>query len=1042
LGTVLFRRPPRQPGPVLPRGEIVLESPPELPSQVSAGGRWAWQVLPLLTGAGAVALLYAGRGGGATVWVIAGLFGVSLLAMAFGTVAIGPPRRAGIDPERRDYLRYLAQVRRRVRRAAEQQHAAMLWRHPAPDALWSIAASRRLWERRAGDEDFGQLRIAVGAQQPAVPLVAPETRPVEDLEPVSAVALRRFVRAHGSVGPLPIALALRAFGRVALRGDRVPVLDLARALLAQLVTFHSPEDMWLAVVATPERQPYWDWVKWLPHAQHPDRSDAAGALRLVSGSLAGLEALLADELAGRARFDPSADPVVTGPHLVVVLDVRETPATGRLTGPGLRGTTVLDLSGSVPREAGRWLLALDVGADRIEVDQGSRVTPLGTPDRMPLPVAEALARQLSAYRPARTSTAQTLTRPAGLPELLGIADAAAVDPDRTWQARPTRELLRIPIGTGPDGGEVWLDLKESALDGMGPHGLVVGAPGSGKTELLRAMLAALAVSHDPATLNFLLVDGKGSSTFGPLEALPHTSGVIRPYAEDGLVDRLREAVTGELVRRQELLRSAGGYATHREYERARLAGTPLSPLPALLVVCDEFSDLLSVHPDFVEVLVTIGRVGRSLGVHLLLASLRLEEGRLRGLETHLSYRIGLRTFSALESRIVLGVPDAYELPPVPGHGYLRADSVTMLRFRAPHVSGPYTPPRRPEPTALRRLVVPYGVDPVPVLPEPVLPEPVDAASLPEPASPPTTLEVIVARLRGRGTPAHPVWLPPLREPATLDQLLPGLVSDPGRGLHPAGWPGLGRLAAPVGVVDRPFEQRRDPLVVELGGAAGNVAVVGRPRSGKSTLLRTLVAALALTHTPAEAQFRCLDFGGGTLHGLAGLPHVAGVAAPGEAEAARGLVAEAAHLLAEREAGLAYGDLFLVVDGWRALREEHGDLADQLVPIAVRGPGSGIHLVVTANRWTDLPPRLRAASGTRLELRLGDPAESEVDRRAARNVPPDRPGRGLLADKAHFLSALPRIDGRGDPATLTEGTADLVGRVRAAGSPGGAQRTAG
>src|SRR5439155_21559832 len=122
----------------------------------------------------------------------------------------------------------------------------------------------------------------------------------------------------------------------------------------------------------------------------------------------------------------------------------------------------------------------------------------------------------------------------------------------------------------------------------------------------------------------------------------------------------------------ELLRAAGNYASQRDYERARAAGIPLAPLPSLLIICDEFSELLSARPDFIDLFVQIGRIGRSIGVHLLLASQRLEEGRLRGLETHLSYRVGLRTFSSMESRAVLGVPDAYELPRSPGHGYLKA----------------------------------------------------------------------------------------------------------------------------------------------------------------------------------------------------------------------------------------------------------------------------------------------------------------------------------------------------------------------------------
>src|ERR1043165_9692035 len=219
---------------------------------------------------------------------------------------------------------------------------------------------------------------------------------------------------------------------------------------------------------------------------------------------------------------------------------------------------------------------------------------------------------------------------------------------------------------------------------MGPHGLIIGATGSGKSELLRTIVSALAITHSSEELNFVLVDFKGGATSAALDRLPHTSAVITNLEDElHLVDRMADAIAGEMPRGQELLRAAGNFVSQRDYEKARRAGAELSPLPSLLIVCDEFSELLSAKPEFIELFVMIGRLGRSLGVHLLLASQRLEEGRLRGLDSHLSYRIGLRTFSAMESRVVLGVADAYELPQAPGAGFLRADTADVLiRFKA------------------------------------------------------------------------------------------------------------------------------------------------------------------------------------------------------------------------------------------------------------------------------------------------------------------------------------------------------------------------
>ena len=250
---------------------------------------------------------------------------------------------------------------------------------------------------------------------------------------------------------------------------------------------------------------------------------------------------------------------------------------------------------------------------------------------------------------------------------------------------------------------------------------------------------------------------------------------------------------------------------------------------------DEFSELLSAKPDFIDLFVMIGRLGRSLGVHLLLASQRLEEGKLRGLDTHLSYRVGLRTFSAMESRVVLGVPDAYELPSQPGNGYLKFDTTGMTRFKAAYVSGPVSgdaqddraarPRTSPDRAATARVTFHRRSSRIPPAEQP---EREDKQKGRE-----SLLDIVVRQLKGQGPPAHQIWLPPLDVPPTLDELLPELSADPRAGFTTAGWEWRGRLHAAAGIVDRPFDQRRDPLWVDLSGGAGHVGVVGAPQSGKS-----------------------------------------------------------------------------------------------------------------------------------------------------------------------------------------------------------------
>ncbi|MFC0533440.1 type VII secretion protein EccCa [Phytohabitans kaempferiae] len=1001
MATVLLRRSARRPAPEIPSGEVRVAPPPEIPQVVTARWQQLMVVLPMLGGGVAMAMLM-GRGGGAYSYVVGALFGVSSLAMLASWGGAGGPRKAEMMAARRDYLRHLAGLRRRVRDTVARQRAGLAYRHPEPGQLWSTVASHRLWERRATDPDFGVVRVGAGPQALATPLVPPVTGAPDALEPMTAGALRRFLDAYSVVPDLPVAVSLRGFARVFLRGDATA---LARAMVVQLSVFHAPDDLRVAVCAGPERRAAWEWLKWLPHAQHPIRTDALGPVRLVAGTGAELERLLSDVVGSRSRFGGGS--TRDGPHVLVVLD-----GAGWSQEGGIDGVSFLDLDGTPPRLLDPATLVLSVGGGgRLLVDSGDGPAEVGGADGLALVEAEAVARRLAPYRLAAAADAEE--PPAGaepaLAELLGLGD-----PDtHVTVPRAHRDRLRVPIGVTPAGRPVELDLKESAQDGMGPHGLLVGATGSGKSELLRTLVLGLAATHSSEELNFVLVDYKGGATFAALGRLPHTAAVITNLADElPLVDRMVDALNGEVVRRQELLRRAG-CSSLREYEKARATG---APLPYLLVVCDEFSELLTAKPDFIDLFLQIGRLGRSLGVHLLLASQRLEEGRLRGLDTHLSYRIGLRTFSALESRSVLGVPDAYELPRSPGHGFLKAGTEPLVRFTAAYVSGPYRRPgdRLPVARAGRPRVLPYGTH--------FVPAPIPAAPAVE--SGPSLLELLVDRLAGQGPPAHRVWLPPLSRPPALDELLGSVASDRARGLTVANPDLRGALQVPVAVIDNPFEQRRDVLWLALGGAAGHVAVAGGPRSGKSTALRTLICGLALTHTPTEVRVYCLDFGGGSLATLRDLPHVGGVAGRLEAEAVRRTVGDVAALLAAREAGTpADGHVFLVVDGWGTLRGDYDDLEPMVTDIATRGLSYGVHVVAAASRWLDFRPAIRDLFGSRLELRLGDPTDSMVSRRSALTVPEKVPGRGVTAEGRHLLTALPALAALGgDPAALVRAVA--------------------
>ncbi|WP_410586378.1 type VII secretion protein EccCa [Amycolatopsis sp. lyj-23] len=1060
MSTTLFARRARRPKPPAPDTQLELQSPPGVPEDTGGGISAVMMYAPMGLGSLAMVMMFVRPGAGAFAYVGGGLMVVSALGMLITQMLRSSvTHKQKLNGHRRDYIRYLGQLRKQARSALAAQQKSARWIHPDPRALWSMALGYRLWERRPAHDDFGEVRLGLGPQRSTFKLVPPDSKPIEDLEPLAAHALRRFMRAYSTLPDAPIAAYLRGFGQIQFAGDDEAVLGLVRAMLGQLVTAHAPGDVRIAVCATDERLSRWDWLKWLPHSQDADSRDAAGARRLMAGDLNQVELLLGGPaFTGRPRFEADTPITASEPFVVLLLDGVPVPADHRIADEGYRNAVVLDISGSLPWQGRPGVLFLQVEADDLRTVSFDRVgkqetASLGRPDQFSEISANALARSMARFRIGEAvEEDEPLAGDYDLASLLGIGDVATFDPVKYRRDRMTgKRRLRVPIGIAGSGTPLELDIKEAAEDGMGPHGLCVGATGSGKSELLRTLVIALATTHSPEDLNFVLVDFKGGAAFLGFDQLPHTSAVITNLAEElELVDRMQDALTGEMNRRQEHLRAAGNYASRRDYEAARAQGVPLEPMPALFIVVDEFSEMLSSKPEFIDVFAMIGRLGRSLGVHLLLASQRLDEGRIHKVETHLSYRIGLRTFSAMESRSVIGVPDAYELPNSPGNGYLRPDTQTLVRFKGAYSSGPYRPKQRRAGVAVEQHIVPFGTQ---YVEPPATPEPVVEEQLPDETTQ-TVIDVLIGRLRGIGPRAHQVWLPPLKTAATLDQLLPPLVDHPEHGPRPVGDLDTANLSVPVGLIDLPAQQRRELLIADLSGSQGNAAVVGGPQSGKSTLLRTLICALALTHTAEQVQFYCLDFGG-TLSALAAMPHIGSIANRLDRDRVTRTVLEVTNLMARREAIFAehnidsmasyrrarargqyrdidpYGDVFLVVDGWYTIRQDFEDVEEKFTELAARGLSFGIHLVIASNRWSEMRPWLRDVIATRFELKLGDPVDSEINSRFAATVPAI-PGRGITPERLHFLAALPRIDGDSRTDDLAEATVELAEALAPAG----------
>jgi DNA segregation ATPase FtsK/SpoIIIE, S-DNA-T family len=1050
-----FHRPPREWPEPAPSEELRIHAPPTKPEPPTGGMVHA--MFPAIGSFGllAFALVYRNK---LFMYIAIGLVCLSILLaflIRWSQVRSVKKRRRR---NRRKYRMYLTRVERDLARDAGAQLAAADRLYPDHEKLWALALARAgLWERRASDADFLELRVGRGR--------VPHTRPLRldigddpladrelDLEDEASTVRRRWEQ----VNDVPVTIDLRDARVVTVVGALEAGRALARSLVSQLAAFRAPDDLRVLASYEPPAAGDWEWIKWLPHARAEVRArqDAPDLLPppiLLASSEESLGRLLEGEIGPRleqlARLDEenlgSARPRLAAPHLVLFVDGwSPESAAARMPlmrevlerGDRLAVTAVLlaESSEREPSEADVRIVLSPGAAATVEERRGEGGRVEGVwPDAADLGLCEAIARTLAPLRLEDRESGPATSDEVRALDLLGLRAAAEVDPVASWRPRPRREQLRVPIGMGAAGEPITLDLKQAAEGGLGPHGLIVGATGSGKSELLRTLISGLALRHPPDTLSFVLIDYKGGAAFAELARLPHAAGLITNLQRDGsLVDRMRDALLGEQERRQSMLRDAGNIDDIRAYRQAREQDPSLPPMPYLLVVVDEFGELLSSRPEFIDLFLGIGRVGRSLGMHLLFSSQRLEEGKLRGLESHLRYRICLRTYSAIESKVVLGTPDAYLLPPFPGAAYLKVDTAIYERFKVALVSGS-VPEEPDEPTGPVTQVAPFA----PGLGGGGAPSRADSNGA-EPGGP-SDLDVVVDRMVAAhgGGPVHQVWVPPLPrslEPRELER-------------REAWWererPGQ-RVAATVGLLDLPAEQRTQPLVLDFGGAAGHLAIVGAPQTGKSTFLKGLVTALAREHTPDEARLYCIDLGGGALAELEAAPQVGGVATKLDRERVRQTVRHVQGLLEERElefrrlalasmadarARRARGeldadvpDVFLVVDNWAALKRDFDDLDQEVEQIANGGLNYGVHVLLSANRWAEIRPHLRDNIGSRLELRLNDPIDSEHGRRVAEVLPSDVPGRGLGPDALHFQAALPDTDAAREAAERWEG----------------------
>ena len=1026
---------------------FVLAAPPPL-GDAPQGGIPLQSLLPVVGSLSSITMMVVLRGNPLMV-VIGAMILVLALTGGIGMALSSRGRQVRTRRQARErYLDYLEGVRSELRTRRDTIRRGAHRVDPAPAGLTSVVQNpSRVWERRPNDADFLRVRVGTGTL-PWFGLSVPEDpNPVAPQDPNMVQEAQTVTEHFTSIAGMPALVSLSGAHVISVVGDPEHTREFARGLIAQVASFHSPNDVQLAFSVDDEARFAWEGIDLLPHVVMPERWDGPVQARRIGRDPNELIALMRDELAkreSRARARRGTDGGRETP-LIAVLDRAGAAAHALVGGAGGLGIITIALVDDRLDEPTDTTLRFTVGDDRsILIERAGAASARATAeafdavnvrvDPTPVPVFAAVAGHLAPIRLNAASRNDAGTqRFIGALELLGVDDAAAISPNR-WRSPRTREdFLRVPVGVDDHGAMVNLDIKESAHGGMGPHGICIGATGSGKSEFLRTLVLGLATSHSPDDISMILVDYKGGAAFNPFQALPQVAGLIDNLeGESGLIERARASISGEVVRRQQQLKDAGSLASISEYRAARSTNPSLTPMPHLFLVIDEFGELLTAEPDFINLLLTIGRIGRSIGVHMLLSSQRIEGGRLKGLDTYLSYRIGLRTFSEQESQVVLNTPDAFHLPPVPGYGFLKVDTTVYTRFVSGYVSGPI-----PGPTASADDEEPIGAF---ELPAGNTVEASLAAARGEAAPTvrrdgPALIDFAVEKVRAGVHATAPVWLPPLPDRFPLFQIL-------GEPVEP--------LQVPIGIIDNPTKQQQGPWRIDLARAGGHHAVIGAPQSGRSTFLRTLAAGIATTHTPTHVTMYGLDLTGAGLTRLEAFPHVGGIATRSSPEQQTRLIEELqgmlvtrerlfrehrieslAHLRARHASGalkeLVSPDVVLLIDGYGLVRSDFEHLDAPLADLLTRGSSFGIHLVLALTRWAEVQMKLQPLIGNRYELRLNDSSESTIARKLSATLV--QPGRSLTDDQLFAHVAMPTIDDVPDEQT-GEALADLAAQTAA------------
>ncbi|WP_258804816.1 FtsK/SpoIIIE domain-containing protein [Pseudarthrobacter sp. NS4] len=908
-------------------------------------------------------------------------------------------KRAGRESYR-DRLRTYRNAKRTIVADARQalvayeKEARLVSPDPATAGLIATTPGTRLWERRRRNPDHLSVRLGVATMPSDVVLEDP-----------AQVEHKRQVT--WDARDVPVTVALPRHGVMGMCADQESVRRTGAWVMAQLAIAQSPRDVRLYLLTASDARTAWDWVRWLPHTQSPTPERSFALVGSDSVSITARLGELASIIAERNRVRGTDSRIeFADPDVVVLIDgiwdLRGRPGLAQLLqdGPAVGVYTVcLDTEERLlPQECnavfrmnpdGQWALRQQREPDREEV----------CADQVSAAWLEWVARGLAPLRDAGDDAEGLIPVSASFMEIAGVEPDIVGTVVERWSRSPrSTEAL---LGLDAD-GPFSVDLRRD-----GPHALIGGTTGAGKSEFLQTLVASLALVNTPDSLNFVLIDYKGGAAFKDCVALPHTVGTVTDL-DAHLVERAIESLGAELRRREHML-AAVGAKDIEDYTIISDRDPAVSKMPRLVLVVDEFAAMKTELPDFIFGIVNIAQRGRSLGIHLVLATQRPSGAITADIRANTNLRIALRVSDVADSVDILAAPDAAKISQsTPGRAYSRTGAEVLRPLQTARVGG-----RRPGHNA--------SIAPEPV----VVPMPWSQLGQQRPAATTekndqeetTDLMVLVAGIAQAARqlqiePQSTPWLPPLSENILLaDIAAPARPDD-----APPGW------IAPIifGLEDLPNQQRQRPLTLDLQDF-GHLYLTGSARSGRSQALRTIAGSTAQTAAVDDVHIYGLDFGNGSLVALTGLPHCGAVATRAQPERVERVLD---HLLAQISArqrdfaevgfsnlteqrsntgpGERLPHIVVLFDQWDGFLTTLGDggtsiLAEKVLKILREGPSAGVHCVITGDKQL-LTPRMSSLVDWKLMLKFSDRSDYAMGGLQPRKLPDTIPaGRAFAAD---------------------------------------------